>query len=208
MAIDPPPPGQPTRFATDATSATLLQRVRQRENSAWERLVDVSGPLINPWCVRCGLSPDDANDVKQEVFISISKNIKGFRRERSSDTFRGWLRAITRNHIRAYYRKIAGQPKAVGGSEANERIQDLPDDVLDEMDFESGEDARSIYYRMLELVQHEFEKRTWDAFFGTAVQERQASEAAAELGMSVGAVRQARYKVLRRLREEFAELLS
>jgi RNA polymerase sigma-70 factor (ECF subfamily) len=57
------------------------------------------------------------------------------------------------------------------------------------------------------LIRSEFEERTWRAFWGVAVDDRPAAEVAAELGMSPGAVYIAKSRVLRRLREEFRDLL-
>jgi RNA polymerase sigma-70 factor (ECF subfamily) len=56
--------------------------------------------------------------------------------------------------------------------------------------------------RAIELIRAEFEDRTWRAFWLTAVEGRMAAEVGVELGMAKGAVRQAKYRVLRRLREE------
>ena len=47
----------------------------------------------------------------------------------------------------------------------------------------------------------EFEARTWQAFWLVTVEERSAAGAAQALGMSLGAVGQAKYEEMRRLRE-------
>jgi RNA polymerase sigma-70 factor (ECF subfamily) len=60
--------------------------------------------------------------------------------------------------------------------------------------------------RVLELTQVEFERRTWDAFVQTTLDQRRAADVAADLGMSVGAVYMAKSRVLRRLRDVLAEL--
>ena len=77
-------------------------------------LLDRPGPATRPrgsaWsrCTRrscCtgaaagGLREDDAADVFQEVFQSVAAHLSAFRRDRSGDTFRGWLRTITRNKV-------------------------------------------------------------------------------------------------------------
>ena len=60
--------------------------------------------------------------------------------------------------------------------------------------------------RALDLVRVEFEPATWRAFLLTAVDGRPAPEAAAELGVSAAAVRQAKSRVLRRVRQELGDL--
>ena len=62
--------------------------------------------------------------------------------------------------------------------------------------------------RALDVIRGDFQEQTWLAFLRTAVDGRAASEAAAELNMSQRAVRQAKYRVLQRLREEFGHLID
>ena len=64
---------------------------------------------------------------------------------------------------------------------------------------------RLLLSRGLDLIRGEFEERTWQAFWRTAVEGRDAKEVALELRMSPGAVRVAKSRVLRRLREELGE---
>jgi RNA polymerase sigma-70 factor (ECF subfamily) len=58
----------------------------------------------------------------------------------------------------------------------------------------------------VDLIRAEFDERTWQAFWLTAVENHSGSEAAKLLGMSPGAVRQAKYKVVRRLRQELGDV--
>ena len=51
-------------------------------------------------------------------------------------------------------------------------------------------------------MQQDFEPATWQAFWKTAVEQKAAREAAAELNTSIAAVYMAKSRVLRRLREE------
>jgi DNA-directed RNA polymerase specialized sigma24 family protein len=60
--------------------------------------------------------------------------------------------------------------------------------------------------RVLDLLRPEFAEQTWQAFWRTAVEGQPAVEAAADLGMSAGAVRVAKCRVLHRLRAELGAL--
>ena len=64
------------------------------------------------------------------------------------------------------------------------------------------DERRLLIRRAAELVRGEFEPRSWQAFWLVAVELKSAVEAATDLGMTPGAVRQAKYMILRRLREE------
>lgn len=198
----------PNPHSTDSTSLTLLQRVRQQDAAAWERLVQTYTPLIQVWCKRCGLSVEDTQDVVQDVLASVAKSIETFQKDREGSTFRGWLRVITRNQIRMHFRKRANQQIASGGSEAQLRIQEIPDEALDEPSDQVGSEQAELYQLALDLIRSEFEERTWQAFLQVTVQGRSAPDVAVDLQMTPGAVRQAKYKVLRRLRAEFGDLLD
>ena len=55
-------------------------------------------------------------------------------------------------------------------------------------------------HRALELIRAEFEERTWQAFWRSAVEQQSTAEIAADLRLSPASVRQAKSRVLRRLR--------
>jgi RNA polymerase sigma-70 factor (ECF subfamily) len=194
---------QPT---STATSRSLLDRVRVNEPAAWNRLVDLYGPLVFRWCRRWDLPEQDLADVFQEVFQAVASHVNRFRREQRGDSFRGWLRTITQNKVRDHFRKLGREPLGMGGTEAQLWLAHLPSRKLPDED-ESGETAgdRSLFRRALELIRGEFEGRTWQAFWQTAVEGRDGRDVAADLGMSPGAVRVAKSRVLRRLREELGD---
>jgi len=191
-----------------ATSLSLLARVRAGQSSAWERLVDLYAPLVYHWCRRCDLSPEDTADVFQEVFRSVAEHIASFRRDRAGDTFRGWLRSITRNKVRDRFRRQQGEPEAAGGSEAHRRLLAIPDQALEQADPSEDDLVARQLHRTLESIRHEFEERTWQAFWKVQMENQLPADVAAHLGMTPAAVRKARYRVLNRLREELDDLLS
>ena len=194
---------------TSSISLSLLDRVRAQDDAAWQRLVDLYSPLVFTWCRRCGMNSEDASDLMQEVFIAVATHIGDFRRDRSGDTFRGWLRTIARNKIRDHFRRREKQPPAIGGSTVQMRFQQIPDEKIDEsMCSSEKEDASGLFHRGLEAIRSEFVERTWQAFWLVVVEDRSSAHVAEELGMKVGAVRNAKYKVLRRLRSEFGDLLD
>ena len=192
-----------------STSRSLLDRVKRAEPEAWDRLVTLYAPLVFHWCRSWGLREQDAADIFQEVFQAVAVHIGGFRKERAGDTFRGWLRTITRNKIHDHFRRRGREPQGVGGSEAQAQLAGLPapePDNASSLTEEKGE--RGLVARALELVRGDFAERTWQAFWRTAIEGRSAPEVAEELSMSAGAVRVAKSRVLQRLREELGDLIE
>jgi RNA polymerase sigma-70 factor, ECF subfamily len=190
------------------TSLTLLDRARANEADAWTRLVTLYAPLVRHWCLAGGLQPTDVDDVVQEVCRAAFSGLAGFRRDRPGDTFRGWLRAITRTALALHFRRRARAPLAGGGSAAFARLQEVADPAPDLPDEDPSDEIRGLHRRALELVRGEFEDRTWQMFWLTAVEDREPVDVAARFGVTPVAVRKAKSRVLRRLREEIGDLLD
>lgn len=188
-----------TTFA-ESTSTGLIERVRRQEPVAWQRLVQLYGSLVYSWCRKFGVSQTDAADVFQEVFRSIHSHIADFRRDEPGHAFRGWLWTITRNKIRDHFRRTVGRPQAAGGTEAMMQLLGC----AEEQSSMFGEAAPSSSFLVgMEIVQAEFEDRTWQAFWRTTVDSVPTAQVAEELDMSVNAVRLAKSRAIRRLREQF-----
>ena len=189
-----------------STSSSLLDRVKVRDEAAWRRMVSIYGRLVLYWCRCAGIQREDHVDVCQEVFRAVAVNIDGFRHDQPGDTFRGWLRTITRSKVADYFRQQNRQPVAIGGSAAHERFLAIPDcDASSAV--EVGNQERAILVaQVLDLIRSEFEDRTWQAFWQVAVEGRSSGVVAEMLEMTPAAVRQAKSRILRRLREELCQL--
>lgn len=190
-----------------ATSRSLLARARTGDQAAWDRLVHLYAPLVMSWCRR-SLQPADAADVFQEVFRTVAARLESFRKEQSGDTFRGWLRVVTRNKLNDHFRARTREPRGVGGSSAAWRLAQIPgagENPRDDQDEESRQLARLVA-RALAIIRPEFRESSWLAFKRTAMDGCSAPDVARELGMSPGAVRVAKSRVLGRLRLELGDL--
>ena len=67
---------------------------------------------------------------------------------------------------------------------------------------------KHVFQKLLAIVEGDFEPGTWQAFTRFAVEGRPATQVAAELGITASAVVQAKFRILKRLREEAGELLD
>jgi RNA polymerase sigma-70 factor (ECF subfamily) len=144
--------------------------------------------------------------VFQDVFQAVAAHITTFRKDRPGDSFRGWLRTITQNKIHDHFRRRGREPGGVGGTEAQIRLSRLPaGSALDGEDSSHVGDEHLSIRHLLSVVRGEFEERTWQAFWMTTVEGRLPGDVATDLAMSPGAVRVAKSRVLRRLREELGE---
>jgi RNA polymerase sigma-70 factor (ECF subfamily) len=191
------------------TSVSLLDRLREEPDAdAWRRLVDMYTPLIRGWLRRHGLPPQEADDLVQEVLAVVVRRLPDFRREERTGAFRRWLRTITVNCLRDFWRRQRGRPLATGDSDFRNVLDQLedPDSALSRLWDE--EHDRHVTQRLLEMIRPHFEPSTWRAFQRVALEGVPPDQVAAELGLSVNAVFIAKSRVLCRLRQEGAGLID
>lgn len=193
-----------------STSSSLLERVKAQDQDAWRRLARLYTPLALYWCRRAGISRQDRADVLQEVFKTVARNVGELRHDRPGDSFRGWLRSIVQSKAADYFRRQGRGPQAKGGSEAYTRLlqSPSPSGPADQSASSEGEERRVLVRQSLRLIQAEFEQRTWQAFWRAAVDGLSSPAIAEELGITPAAVRQAKARVLKRLRQEFEGLIE
>jgi len=145
----------------------------------------------------------------QEVFFSVSKAAPRFVVDRNRGTFRGWLWTITRRKAIDLIRRRPTAFMAEGGTMALKRIEHLPDNIDDEPNEITDASATlGLYRRGLAMIQAEFESKTWQAFYRSAVDEEATADIAADLKMSPAAVRKAKSRVLRRLRSVLGDQME
>lgn len=191
-----------------STSTSLLEQARQQQPEAWERLAKLYGPLVYEWSRKAGLQPDDASDVLQSVFATLAHKLNRFQRRGASDSFRGWLYTITRNQLRDFWRAQAQRANAAGGTAALQLLHEMPESVSEIDSTDGRAELNHLHRRALQLVQAEFEGCTWIAFWRTAVEGDDPKDVAADMEISVWAIYKAKARVLKRLRDEFEDLLS
>lgn len=190
------------------TSRSLLERAKSNDASAWGRLVQLYAPLVYHWCRRWQMSEGDIPDIFQEVFRAAAANLSRFHKRKAGDTFRGWLRMITYHKVCDHYRQLRHEPRAVGGTQADAQLAQLPAPPDEMPDIAADVSASvALLRRVLDQVREHFSDQTWRAFWRTAVDAQPAAEVAEELSMSAVAVRVAKSRVLQRLREEMGEIL-
>ncbi len=185
------------------TPSSLLERLRQPfEPEAWARFVALYTPLIYSWARRVGLQEPDAADLVQDVFVTLLRVLPTFAYDREQ-SFRKWLRTVTLNRWRKDRRRP--QHRVVQGQEG--RVDAVAVGADPEACWEA-EYRQHLVDRALHLMRTDFEEATWKACWETAAVGRPAAEVAAELGLSVGAVYAAKFRVLNRLRRELHGLLD
>lgn len=187
------------------TRPSLLIQVRDvRDRPAWDRFMEIYGPLVFAYGKRHGLQDADASDLVQEVLSVVASAAARFDYDPAQGSFRGWLLTITRNQVRRIVRRGIRQASAVGGTRNLARLAEWPTAAADGP---REQDRRAwLFSRAARQVRGTFQGSTWAAFWKTAVEHQPVEAVAQELGISAGAVYIARSRVLARLREAIATI--
>lgn len=82
--------------------ASQIRRCQQGRRDGFDWLVREFGPPLYRYFVRLTASTNDAEDLVQDVFVKLLKNIKGYRHE---NKFEHWLFRIAANLARDRIRK-------------------------------------------------------------------------------------------------------
>ena len=82
------------------TSHSLISRVKDLgDGAAWTEFLGIYQPVVFRMARRRGLQDADAQDVMQQVFLSIARSIEGWTPGDLQPPFRAWLTTIARNAI-------------------------------------------------------------------------------------------------------------
>lgn len=188
------------------TRATLLARIRDGHDAdAWREFLHLYGPVVYGFARNRGLQDADAADLMQEVLRSVARNANKMEYDPKRGTFRGWLYTVTRNKVYNFLNGQRNRPRASGDSAAQERLDAIPDRDEPGNDWEL-EYQRQLSAKAMDRIKGEFQKSTWSAFWGTAVEGRTPVAVGNELKMSTGAVYVAKSRVIARLRDEVKKL--
>jgi RNA polymerase sigma-70 factor (ECF subfamily) len=189
------------------TSVSLLDQLRLHPDAAsWQRLVDLYTPLIRGWLRRHHVAPQDTEDLTQDVLAVVVRELPAFEHNGRPGAFRSWLRTVTVNRARNFWRQRHARPVATGDSDFLAMLDQLedPESALSRL-WDQDHD-RHVARRLMDLLEGQFEPSTWRAFRRVVLDGARAADAARELGMSVNAVLLAKSRVLRRFRQEMQGL--
>ncbi len=187
-----------------SASSSFLEGVKVRDHKAWQRMVDLHGPVVYGWARRATLQPLAAGKVVQEVFRTAAVRIEEFRQEGEQESFRTWVWTIARNRIQHYLQDQADQQDDAG-MEATEAVYSSDPMELDITTAEPPPPDAALLHRVLGAIRPDFEDVTWDAFWNMAVLGKSSSEVAEAMGTTKAIARDAKYAVLHRLRQELEQ---
>jgi RNA polymerase sigma factor (sigma-70 family) len=184
----------------------LLLRLRDpRDHDAWVEFVSLSEPVTYRVLRKTGLQDADALEVLQDLFLAVNRNIERWQHGAEYGSFRGWLRRVTRNLVVSWVRRQRRQ-LATTPIDLDSLLEPNPVDDYPETDEFDRELRRALFHKASEHVRAEVRPLTWQAFWDVAVSGISVAETASKLGMTTGAVRVAKCRIISRLSRVVAEM--
>ncbi len=189
------------------TRHSLLVQIQDPENrEAWDLFAQLYRPVVYRLARGKGLQDADAEDLTQQVLMSVSRAISDWQQQPGT-RFRHWLRRVAHNAIlNALTRgpRLAG----VGGSDFMKLIQHAPQvdtELNSQIEYEY---QRQLYRRAAEIVRESVNEDTWLAFLHTVVEGEPTHLVARRLGKTIGNIHAARSRLMRRLQIVVKQLME
>jgi RNA polymerase sigma factor (sigma-70 family) len=181
------------------TSLSLLDRLCQAPDAdAWDRLVRAYSPLLRSWIGRYEVQAADGDDLVQDVLLVVMRELPSFQHNQQRGAFRTWLRRIVVNRLRNFWRS-RGRAAEHGGALMG-RLDELEDARSAGSRLWDHEHDRHLALQLLALLDGRFTESTRVAFRRLVLENADADQVSAELGLSLNAVFTAKSRVLRELR--------
>jgi len=183
------------------TRATLLDRLRDgADQLSWEEFFRLYWPLLYVLAKRRGCSDHTAEEIVQDVMLTVFERRDFYQYDPCRGRFRDWLATVVRNKVAEYRRRPGDRVRAPGGEFEREIEEqsgdDVPPDAQCQAAFEDG-----LLLVLLDVVRRETNPQTYLAFELSALHEMRGTDVAEVTGLTANAVYKARKRVLRRLVE-------
>lgn len=185
----------------ESTRASLILRLQNADDvAAWDEFSAIYAPVVYRVAIARGLQAADAENLVQEVMLSVARSVDQWLERTNRGSFRAWLLRISRNAAVDILTRRATRVMARGGDSADQLLAELPaaDNVSQELDLEYD---RAVFQWAAIQVRDVVADSTWDAFRLTSIDGVCVTDAAEQLQMRPGNVYLARSRVMTRIRE-------
>jgi RNA polymerase sigma-70 factor (ECF subfamily) len=188
------------------TRPSLILRVRDPNDAdAWNQFATLYRPVILRLARRKGIQAADAEDLAQQVLLSVAGAIERWQPDQQRARFRTWLQTIVRNAIlNAIQRRSPDQ--ATGGDSAPEHFEFNQTARTNDEDALRDEYRRELFLQAAQQIREEFAEETWDSFWQTAVVGIDIDVLTSQTGRTRGSIYASRSRVMKRLREAIEAL--
>lgn len=187
------------------TRRTLLSRLRDLgDDEGWREFFDTYWRFIYNVAHKAGLSDADAQDLVQDVLVSLTKKMPGFHYDPARGKFKAFLMLVVRSRLAEFWRN---------GAQARERTVPLNPEAVDNASASADlelvwdeEWRRTMRETALERVQRQVSARQFLIFDLAIVRQRPVEEITRALEINVAQVYMAKMRVKRLVEKELRKL--
>lgn len=170
------------------TSLSLLERAKNDDGDAWQRIVELYAPLISIWCKHDHKLPDDVSDeITQEVLTQLLKSLPAYQ----AQSFRGFLRTMTRNKVVDWIRREQRhEAQGAGGTTALRGVAQLADPYCDDdvSDHPTPSEQALLVRKAFEQLESRFDSTTIEVVKLVWIEGQRVKDVAEQHGMTQSAV--------------------
>ena len=183
------------------TRASLILRLQDPDDvAAWDEFVRLYSPVVYRVSICRGFQPADADNIVQDVMLSVARSVSSWLERSDRGSFRAWLLSIARNQAFDLINARATRSLGSDGSVAQEQLAQLAarSDLTSTLDLEH---ARAVFQWAAEQVRDTVAEHTWQGFWLTKVEGLSVPEAAEKLKIRPGNIYFARSRVMARIKQ-------
>jgi RNA polymerase sigma-70 factor (ECF subfamily) len=194
------------------TRRSLLSRIKNLENQeSWREFYNTYWRLVHGVARQAGLTEAEAQDVVQETFCKVAKNIANFHYNPKIGSFKSWLLNTTRWHVADQFRarQKACEPlhRASRSSRQTTVVERIPDPQGCTVE-QIYEDAWrcNLQDAALEKIRLQVKPKQYQAFYLHAIKRVPVVEIARLLGITPNQVYLAKLRITRLAAQEVRRL--
>ena len=183
------------------TRPTLLESLREGSDPlVWDEFFEVYWPLVYCYAKHDGCSEHTAEEIVQDVMLTMFQQKDVYRYDPARGRFRDWLGTLVRNKVAEHRRRPAQRIRARGGDAETDLSEPESPEAAPDVAWETAFE-RALLVVLLDVIRREMNPRTYQAFELFVLHELPGAEVAKLTGLSRNAVYQARRTVFKRLEE-------
>lgn len=183
----------------ESTRASLILRLQNADDvAAWDEFAAIYAPVIHRVALARGFQVADADDIVQEVLLSVARSVSAWLERDDRGLFRAWLLRITRNEAVDRLTRRATRKLGSDGESGDRVIAKLtaPNELSRELDHEY---EQVVFQWAAAKVRESVAEHTFEAFWLTSVEGLSVEETSKRLGIRPGNIYFARSRVMARL---------
>ena len=193
------------------TRQSLISRLKNRDdNDSWQDFFNTYWKLIYSFALRSGLQDAEAQEVVQETVIAVSKQMPGFKYDKSKGSFKRWLLRLTSWRIADQHRKRKREAAVMEplerGSDDTPWASRVPDPVNAADRIWDEEWERNLADAALQLLKAKVKASQYQIFDFYVIKGWPVRKITSTLGVSVGQVYLVRHRLMSLLKREIRAL--